>query len=124
MAFGKTVGPLGIRPLRSAGETHYAYIEDAGTDQLATGAGSLSSVTVGVAGTLITFYDAAAADSLNTANTLMVIDTASIVNPVKFMGPPLVFSKGLRFTTTGAGTKLTVGFTGRASYPTAHTYPA
>lgn len=116
-------GPKNQRPQRSYGETHYALVTgvDAGV-QIAIKAGILCSVTVGVAGTLLTLHDAVVGDALSDATTIMIIDTASIVDPAKFHGPPIAFSKGLVAVTTGAGTKLTIGFHGLATIAT-KTYP-
>lgn len=123
MALTITIRPIDRNPDRGLQETRVALLVGDGTEQICTGSGNVASVTVGVAGTLLTLYDAAAADSLSDANTLLIVATADVTDPKKFSGPPIAFARGLRATTTGASGKIAVGFTGAATIATKRYYP-
>lgn len=121
MALVISIRPIDRNP--DAGESRSAYCEGEGTAQVQYGAGTLMSITVGVAGTLLTLYDAVEGDSLNDDNTIMVIPTADVTEPSKFHGPPIAFGRGLLAVTTGAGTALTIGFRGGQTTSTRRYYP-
>lgn len=123
MALTITIRPIDRNPDRGYQETRVALLVGDGTDQICNGGGNLASITVGVAGTLLTLYDAVAADSLSDTNTILIVPTADLTDPSKFHGPPIAFARGLRATTTGGSGKIAVGFVGAATIATKRTYP-
>lgn len=124
MALTITRHPIDRRADRGLQETHVALLVGDGTEQIAVGMGSVASITVGVAGTLLTLHDAISGDTLNDTNTLLIVATADVTDPAKFHGPPIAYSRGLRAVTTGAGTKVAVGFnSGGTTTVARRTYP-
>lgn len=99
-------GPQGRNPDYARGEFDYYYVEGAeSATVLSRGNAMLHSVVVGVAGTLMTFFEDGVA--------IAVIDTSTpSVAPLIL---DIAVSGVLTMTTTGAGTKATIAYRGKPS---------
>jgi len=111
MALTAVYGPTNRNPSYSLGEYQYAQLKGDGTEvMVAAGGGVLARVNVGVVGTLAKFYDTPAGGTTDDTTLIATVNTS--VLGIQFDGP-VTFSKGLTVITTGAGTYITVAFSGR-----------
>lgn len=112
MAITSTLfGPKDYNPHFARDEFQYCRIVGDGTVVLvATGAGSLKTVDVGVAGTLAKFYDVASGGVTDATTEIATVDTSITGYRANV---PVAFAKGLTCVTTGGNTDITISFRGR-----------
>jgi len=97
------IGPTDRNPDYARSEHQYARINGAQTAVLvANGGGMIHGITVGVAGTLLKFYDVATGGTTDDTTEIMTLATGSITAG-SFVNLDVAFSKGLTVVATGAG---------------------
>lgn len=114
MAITSTLfGPKDYNPHFGRGEFQYARIVGDGTVVVvASGAGSIHSIMVGVAGTLAKFYDTASGGTTDDTTEIITVNT-SAPTTAPYTLPDVAFSKGLTVITTGGSGDITISFRGR-----------
>lgn len=106
------IGPTGRNPDYAHGENQYAEIIGAQTAVLVSaGGGFLHTVTVGVTGTLITFYDVKAGGTTDATTQIAVLTLTDVTRETATLD--VAFSQGLTaIVTGGATTAVNVSFRG------------
>ena len=108
------LGPVNHMPNQALGEYQYAYINLAQTAVIvAAGGGTLHSVIVGVAGTLLKLYDTVSGGTTDATTQIATIDLSSASANGGWV-LDVVFSKGLTAIVTGTA-EVTLSFRGTAT---------
>jgi hypothetical protein len=106
------IGPADLTPNQALGEFQYAYLSGAATYALVTGSGTVHTVVVGVAGTLLKLYDVAAGGTTDSTTQIATIDLAGPATGGGMYVLDVAFSKGLTAIVTGSSAELMLSFRG------------